>query len=73
MQFILMALCLMGVSPDGNVNDGVISNWSPVDAAIEFTVLETWNIDWSANCLGLTTWESGSTVNIVSPAAPATS
>lgn len=65
MQFILMTLCLLGVSPDGNVNDGVISNWSPVDMTIEFTVLETWNIDWSANCLGLTTWESGSTVNIV--------
>jgi hypothetical protein len=65
MTFALIALCLTGISPDGNLNTPVMNNWSPVDAVINFTVLETWDITWADHALGLATWESGSTVNII--------
>lgn len=65
MQFLMIALCLTGFSEDGNLNSGGISNWSPVDATITFSVLNTWTITWADQVLGLSTWETGSAVNIV--------
>lgn len=65
MQFLLIALCLTGYADDGNLNSGSINGWSPVDATITFSVVNTWTITWATQVLGLTTWESGSTVNIV--------
>ena len=65
MQFVMIALCLAGFSGDGNLNSGSIPGWSPVDATITFNVLNTWSITWASQVLGLTTWETGSSVNIV--------
>lgn len=65
MQFLLVALCLTGFSGDGNLHSAGIGGWSPVDATIEFTVLNTWDITWAVHALGLASWESGSDVNIV--------
>lgn len=65
MQLIMIALCLVGFSDDGNLNSPAINDWSPVDASISFTVLDTWNITWADQVLGLATWETGSSVNIL--------
>jgi hypothetical protein len=65
MQIFMVMLCLAGFADDGNLNSSGISDWSPVDATITFSVLNTWSITWTAQALGLTSWESGSDVNIV--------
>jgi hypothetical protein len=65
MQFLLIALCLTGFSEDGNLNSAGISGWSPVDATIDFDVLNTWTITWADQVLGLATWETGSAINII--------
>jgi hypothetical protein len=65
MQLIMFVLCLTGFADDGNLHSAGISDWSPVDASITFNVLNTWNITWADQVLGLTSWESGSTVNII--------
>jgi hypothetical protein len=65
MQFVFMALCLTGIADDGGIGAVGLNDWSPVDATITFNVLQTWDITWANHALGMATWESGSTVNIV--------
>jgi hypothetical protein len=65
MQILMIALCLAGFGDDGNLHTAGLPGWSPVDASIEFDVLNTWTISWADQVLGLATWESGSTVNII--------
>lgn len=65
MQILMIALCLAGFGDDGNLHSAGLSGWSPVDATIEFEVLNTWTITWAYHALGLACWESGSSVNII--------
>lgn len=65
MTLIMLVLSLTGFADDGNLNGAGLSDWSPVDATITFSVLNTWPITWADQVLGLESWESGSTVNIV--------
>lgn len=65
MALVLISLCLLGVSPDGSIGGGSAGSWDPLDSTFELTVINTWQVTWAHHALGLATWESGSTVNIV--------
>ncbi len=67
MQFLMIVLSVTtaGFCYDGNLHGPELPGWSPVDAAIQFQVLNTYNITWAYHALGLASWEGGGAVTIV--------
>ncbi len=67
MQFLMIVLSVTtaGFCYDGNLHGPELPGWSPVDAAIQFQVLNTYNITWAYHALGLASWEGGGDVTII--------